>query len=88
VIGLTKSAAMEYGPKGIRINAIAPGAIRTAILDYAIKAGTSFIGTETTMRSTERMGKPMDIANAIAALLDSDHATGAVLSVDGGIDCA
>ncbi|MFL4470802.1 SDR family NAD(P)-dependent oxidoreductase [Tateyamaria armeniaca] len=78
----TRGAAKELGPKGIRVNAVAPGAIDVpdAGRDEALKQ--TFID----MTALGRMGTPQDIANAVVFLL-SDAAsfiTGEVLTVSGG----
>ena len=79
MIGLTKSAARELAPKGIRCNAIAPG----------------FIATDMTDNQTDnplleriplgRMGAAADVADAAAYLAEAEYVTGVVLCVDGGI---
>lgn len=86
VVGLTKAAAVEYAQQGIRVNAIAPGAIKTDILQGAIDAGSYDVTSISAMHPMNRMGTPEDIANGIV-FLASDNCpfmTGAVLSVDGG----
>ena len=79
LIGLTKAAAKELAPKGIRCNAVAPG----------------FIATEMTEDQTDnpllkmiplgRMGEAEDVAEAAAYLAAAKYVTGEVLRVDGGI---
>lgn len=81
MLSLTRSAAIEGKPKGIRVNAILPGAIDTPMLwdNPNVKSGVEKI-------NKEDVGRPEDIANAIAYLA-SDEATfiqGAMLRVDGG----
>ena len=85
IVGLTKTAALEYARKGIRANAISPGWTRTELIDHLI--GTpeqeERIGARHPMG---RLCEPEEIAEA-AAWLCSDTAsfvTGAVLPVDGG----
>ncbi|HEX4889505.1 MAG TPA: SDR family oxidoreductase, partial [Alphaproteobacteria bacterium] len=86
VIGLTKTGALEYARKNIRVNAVCPGAIETPMLDRI--AGGTEKGYEA-MRRMEpvgRLGKPSEIAEA-AMWLCSDRAsfvTGLAMSVDGG----
>ena len=84
VIGLTKVWARELGPKGITVNAVAPGFIATEMVkqmpDHILKSMVE----RTPVR---RMGEPRDVANAYL-FLASDEASfinGAVLSVDGGM---
>ena len=79
LIGLTKSAARELAPKGIRCNAIAPGFIATDMTGSQTEnplLGTIPLG---------RMGEPEDVAEAAAYLATAKYVTGEVLRVDGGI---
>lgn len=79
LIGLTKSAARELAPKGIRCNAIAPGFIATDMTGS--QTDNPLLGT-IPMR---RMGEPEDVAEAAAYLATAKYVTGEVLRVDGGI---
>ncbi|QLL06765.1 SDR family NAD(P)-dependent oxidoreductase [Mycobacterium vicinigordonae] len=87
VNGLTKSLALEYGPKGITVNAVPPGFIDTPMLRNAEMQG--FLGdVEQNIARTpvRRIGKPEDIA-AACSFLASDEAsyiTGQILGVNGG----
>ena len=84
VIGMTKVWSRELGPKGITVNAVAPGFIATEMVKTIPEKVISMIEEKTPLR---RMGKPEDIANAYL-FLASDEAgfiNGATLSVDGGI---
>lgn len=85
---MTKSAAIDYGTKSIRVNAIAPGAIKTKILQQAIDAGAYTEDSIAAIFPMKRMGAPIDIAKGISFLLSNDYATGTILSVDGGFDAA
>lgn len=85
---MTKSAAVDYATSGVTINAIAPGAIKTNILQQAIEAGAYSEESIAEMFPAKRMGVPMDIARGISFLLDSPYALGTILSVDGGFDAA
>lgn len=90
VVGLTKSAAVEYATSGIRINAVAPGGIKTEILQSAIEAGTYSEESIAAMHPMNQMGKVEDIAHAITFLASGECSfmTGSVLSVDGGFNAA
>ena len=84
LIGLTKSLAKELGPRGIRVNAIAPGYISTELTDALPEAARAAILESTPLR---RLGDPADVARAVR-FLASDAAsfiTGDVLAVDGGL---
>lgn len=79
LIGLTKSAARELAPKGIRCNAIAPGFIATDMTGS--QTDNPLLGTI----PLGRMGEPEDVAEAAAYLATAKYVTGEVLRVDGGI---
>jgi glucose 1-dehydrogenase len=84
---MTKTAAIEYAGSGIRINAVAPGAIDTPMLRGAMAArGSKEEDVLARLSLIGRFGQPAEIANAVLWLC-SDQATytmGHVLSVDGG----
>jgi 3-oxoacyl-[acyl-carrier protein] reductase len=84
VIGLTKSWAKEFGPKGIRVNAIAPGFIETDMTSTVPKKVLDIMKEKTPLK---KLGKPEDIASAYLFLAsdDADFINGAVLIVDGGL---
>ncbi|MBD5152996.1 MAG: 3-oxoacyl-ACP reductase FabG [Oscillibacter sp.] len=83
VIGLTRSLAMELAPSHIRVNCIAPGVIRT---DMVEGLGEETIASLVDQTPAGRLGTPEDIAKAVAFLAreDADFITGQVLTVDGG----
>jgi NAD(P)-dependent dehydrogenase (short-subunit alcohol dehydrogenase family) len=86
VSALTRSLAVEYAPYGIRVNALVPGYVETALIGRYISNPmiAKRLLTQTPLR---RFGTPQDIANA-ALFLASDEAgyvTGAALNVDGGM---
>jgi len=81
--GLTKSAALDLGPLGIRVNAILPGVIRTPMISYIVDEHEDRLAAGLPLG---RIGEPMDIAGA-ALFLASDDAswvTGQDIVVDGG----
>ena len=82
VNGLTVSLARELGPKGIRVNAVAPGIIETDMMRAVPKEVIEPLIKRVPLG---RLGKPEDIANAFAFLASDDAAyiTGVILSVDG-----
>jgi NAD(P)-dependent dehydrogenase (short-subunit alcohol dehydrogenase family) len=87
VLGLTKTAALEYGKQGIRVNAVSPGGIETPMLDrFTGGPGTEFFNQLAAMHPVGRLGKPEEIAEAVLWLC-SDKAsfvTGLSLTADGG----
>jgi 3-oxoacyl-[acyl-carrier protein] reductase len=84
VIGLTKVWARELGPKGITVNAVAPGFIATEMVRQMPEAILKSMVERTPVR---RMGEPRDVANAYLFLASEEASfiNGAVLSVDGGV---
>ena len=87
VIGLTKTAAIEYAGKGIRVNAVAPGAIDTPMLRGAIAArGSDEAEVISRLSLIGRFGDPTEIANAVLWLCSdrSTYTVGHTLAVDGG----
>jgi len=84
VIGLTKSAAREFAPRGVTVNAVAPGFIETAM--------TAKLGEEVRAALLKQiplacLGQPEDVANAVLFLASpaARYITGQVLTVDGGM---
>ena len=85
VIGMTKSNSMEFGSRGITVNAVAPGFIDTDM--------TAAMSEETRTKYAAqiplgRLGKPEDVAKAVAFLASDDakYITGQVIGVDGGLN--
>lgn len=86
VIGLTKTAALEFAKQDIRVNAVCPGAIETPMLNRIVGGSEKGYEMMRRMEPVGRLGKPSEIAEA-AVWLCSDRAsfvTGLAMSVDGG----
>jgi NAD(P)-dependent dehydrogenase (short-subunit alcohol dehydrogenase family) len=86
VIGLTKSAAIEYGPHGIRVNAVSPAAIRTDMLRQVF--GNDAVFDElANIHPIRRIGSAEDVADAVSWLFSeySSYYTGQSLVLDGGL---
>jgi len=87
VVGMTKTAAIEYAGSGIRINAVAPGAIDTPMLRGAMASrGSREEDVLARLSLVGRFGQPEEIANAVLWLCSdaSTYTMGHVLAVDGG----
>lgn len=84
VLGLTKSAAWEYGTEGIRINAVGPGFIHTPLVDDSMDQQTlDFLASQ---HAFQRLGKPEEVAELVLWLASdkSSFATGTYFPIDGG----
>ncbi len=86
LIGLTKSLAKETGSRGVRVNAIAPGYIKTDMTDVLSEDLKKSILETVPLK---RMGMPEDIANTALFLASdaSSYISGQVIGVDGGMGC-
>lgn len=86
VIGLTRTAAMDYAAKGIRINAICPGAIRTPMAEELIRRNPQVEADLIRDIPAGRLGRPEEIANAVVWLCSpqASFVDGHALLVDGG----
>jgi NAD(P)-dependent dehydrogenase (short-subunit alcohol dehydrogenase family) len=86
VIGLTRSAALEYAPRGVRINAICPGTIETAMVEDMIAKGELDVPEAVANQPIGRLGRPDEIAAAVLWLCSpaASFVVGVALPVDGG----
>lgn len=87
IIGLTKTAAIDYSAKGIRINAVCPGVIRTPMADELIRRNPQLEEMFTKDIPAGRLGKPEEIADAVLWLCSpqATYMNGHALIVDGGV---
>ncbi len=83
VIGLTKSAALDYGTAGVRVNAIAPGPIQTAL---TAEVPTEMMDRIIGRTAVVRYGQPQEVGEVVAWLCSASasYVTGVVVPVDGG----
>jgi NAD(P)-dependent dehydrogenase (short-subunit alcohol dehydrogenase family) len=81
---VVKVAAFEWGPQGIRVNAIAPGVTQTPMLGRA-PAGSPWLSGVQNRTPLGRLGEPDDIAQSIVALHQMEWVTGQILDCDGGL---
>ena len=86
VLGLTKSAALDYAARGIRINAVCPGIIHTGMLDHMMKTQADALNAMLKDVPIGRLGRPEEIANAVLWLCSpaASFMIGHALAVDGG----
>lgn len=88
LVQATRSVAVDYGPLGIRCNAVLPGTIDTPMLDVVIQEGESrdeAVAREGELSPMGRIATPGEVANAVAFLLsdEASYVSGATLVVDG-----
>lgn len=87
VVGLTRIAALDYASSGIRVNAVCPGAIETAMLSAAKATNPRMIEGLAKATPMKRVGKPAEIADLVVWLCsdEASYLTGQAISVDGGL---
>jgi len=91
VLGLTRSAAVDYAPLGIRINAVGPGAVNTPMVDAQIDQNPEFAeqirAAQKELMPAKRVAEPEELASAILFLAsdESSYVMGHNLMVDGGM---
>jgi glucose 1-dehydrogenase len=88
ILLLSKQLAAEWGPRGVRSNAICPGMIRTP-LSAKFYEEPGFEAKRSAVTASRRIGEPVDIANPVVFLASdrSDYINGTEIIVDGGLDC-
>jgi NAD(P)-dependent dehydrogenase (short-subunit alcohol dehydrogenase family) len=90
LLGLTRSLALDYGPHGIRVNAVAPGFVRTRLVQESIDRAEDTAAAERRMIAgvaLGRLGEPEEVARVVRFLAsdEASYVTGASLLVDGGL---
>ncbi|PWA05817.1 SDR family oxidoreductase [Flavobacterium psychrotolerans] len=86
VVGLTKTAALEYAKLGIRVNAVCPGVIQTPMIDRLTGNSKEAVEQFTGLEPIGRFGQPEEIANAVVWMCsdEASFVTGHAMVVDGG----
>lgn len=86
IVGLTKTAALEYAKQGIRVNAVCPGVIKTAMVDRITGKQKAAEQQFADMEPVGRMGEPAEVAEAVIWLCSdaASFVTGVAMPVDGG----
>ena len=86
VVGLTKTAALEYAKAGIRVNAVCPGVIDTPMVQRITSRGPHLVERMAAGEPVGRLGKPQEIAEAVVWLCSeaASFVTGHAMAVDGG----
>ena len=90
LIGLTRSLALDYGPAGVRVNCVAPGFVRTRLVQESLDRDADPAAAERRMVAAVALGRiaaPAEIARAVRFLVspDASYVTGTTLYVDGGL---
>ena len=87
VVGLTKTAALEYAKSGIRVNAVCPGAISTPMMERGIAMRPEFGEMALAAEPVGRMGQPEEVAEVVVWLCSeaASFVTGHAMTVDGGL---
>jgi NAD(P)-dependent dehydrogenase (short-subunit alcohol dehydrogenase family) len=90
LVGMTRSLALDFGPHGIRVNAVAPGYIRTRLVQASLDRNPDPEAAERSMVAgiaLRRIGKPVEIANVIRFLAseEASYISGTTIHIDGGV---
>jgi NAD(P)-dependent dehydrogenase (short-subunit alcohol dehydrogenase family) len=87
VLGLTRTAALEYAQQGVRVNAVCPGGIDTPMMDETFERFPGFRETLTAYVPMGRMAGPEEVAGAIAWLCSdaASFVTGEAMTIEGGL---
>jgi len=86
VVGLTRTAALEYAQKNIRVNCVCPGFIRTPMVERVLDRGSFSLEQINAAEPIGRIGAPEEIAEAVLWLMSdaASFVTGHPMSIDGG----
>ena len=87
VLGLTKTAALEYAKSGIRVNAVCPGVIQTPMVERGAQLSPGFDELAVAMEPVGRFGQPAEVGEAVVWLCSdaASFVTGIPMQVDGGL---
>ncbi len=87
VVGLTKTAALEYAKSGIRVNAVCPGVIQTPMVERGAQLSPGFDELAVSMEPVGRFGQPAEVGEAVVWLCSdaASFVTGHPMVVDGGL---
>lgn len=86
VLGMTRVLAVEFGTRGIRVNAVAPGTVQTKIFDNFVENSRQVLDSYGPAHPIGRVGEPEELANVIAFLASprASFVTGSLVTADGG----
>ena len=86
IVAMTRSLACEWARSGLRVNAVAPGYVRTALVDKLVREGALDVAAIEARTPLGRLAEPAEIADVIAFLLSSraSYVTGTCVEADGG----
>src|SRR5882757_10028881 len=86
VVGLTRTAALDYAAQNIRVNAIAPGAVRTAMMQSSLDADPNLEAYIASTNPMQRLAQPSELGEGAVWLLSdaASFVTGTCLAIDGG----